>query len=466
MKEFLYNSFNQRLELSHRNPVLSPPLVLKEPNFYSKEEILFTHKSSLESLLNIIKNFQLKYFSKKNTKNKLKTKEMILCLKDNLNLILKEKNKKYNYLKSEKEKRKKKIQKIIYPSSRDSFSAIREYNITLGDNKIYNNFTETNQLKLLNFQMENELQKTIFLIQQKKQINSYIKTMPFFYESNQEIFCYNNYDNYKKISDLLKEIIKKTRQDFINVVKQKMKKNIEINAISTKINYIKDNIEDYDLEGCKKYIDTDEIIQEESKEYNISNNQSKRNSLINIINKSIVKKMSSINSRGSVNKHKTKERKIKDKYQKRNSFVISNINKDLLNDINNNQKVNNYVNMNINVNINLNNNVILQSFNSSLDSDEIDGSDEKSPQYEMDLNPNSKIVIKPIITHEDKNTKNNDNDDTNNYNCEGGDNEEDNDSGDDNETSENDDYVLGFKNEEKKNNDIQSNDSSYMAEKE
>ena len=57
MKEFLYNSFNQRLELSHRNPVLSPPLVLKEPNFYSKEEILFTHKSSLESLLNIIKNF-------------------------------------------------------------------------------------------------------------------------------------------------------------------------------------------------------------------------------------------------------------------------------------------------------------------------------------------------------------------------------------------------------------------------
>ena len=464
MKDFLNNNYNQRLELSHRNPVFSPPLKLKEPNIYLKEETLFSHKSSLETLLNIIKNYQIKFFSK-NSKNKLKTKEMILSLKDNLNLMLKEKNKKYNYLKNEKEVKKKKIQKIIYPSSRDSVSTIKEYNITLGDNKIYSNFNETNQLKLLNFQMENELQKTIFLIEQKKQINSYIKSIPFFYESNKEIFCYNNYDNYKMISDLLNEIIKKTRQDFINIVKQKMKKDIEINAISAKINYIEDNIDDYDLKGCKKYIDTSEIIQEESKEYTISHNQSKRNSLINVINKGIVKKMSSINSRGSVNKYKTKERNIKDKYQKRNS-ITNKINKDLFNDINNNQKVNNYLNMNINVNINLNNNPILQSFNSSLDSDDIGDSDEKSPQYEMDLNPNSKIIIKPIITHENKNTKNNENDDGDE---DEDDNKVDNDSGDDNESSENDnydDYVLSIKDKENKNTNVQSNESSYLSEKE
>jgi hypothetical protein len=83
------------------------------------------------------------------------------------------------------------------------------------------------------------------------------------------------------------------------VVKQKMKKELEINGMSIQINYIKDSIEDYKLNGCKKYIETEDIIEEQSNEYSksIITNQSKRNSLSNI-NKKIIKKMS-ISSGGS-----------------------------------------------------------------------------------------------------------------------------------------------------------------------
>ena len=64
--------------------------------------------------------------------------------------------------------------------------------------------------------------------------------------------------------------------------------------------------------------------------------------------------------------------------------------------------------MNINVNINLNNNnLIKESFNSPLDSNNMDEKNEKKEQYEMDLNDNNKIIITPIITNENINTINN-----------------------------------------------------------
>ena len=204
------------------------------------------------------------------------------------------------------------------------------------------------------------------------------------------------------------------RKDFIEVVKEKMEKELEINGVTIQINYIKDNIEDYKLNGCKKYIETEDIIQEESKEYTKSmiTNQSKRNSFASINNRSIIKKMSGINSKNKLGLKK-KERIIKDKLQNNNLFYTHKINKDILNGINNNN-VNNYLNMNINVNINLNNknNGYQESFNSSLDSKNIEANDATSEheQYEMDLNNNNKIIITPIITTENKNklnTKNN-----------------------------------------------------------
>ena len=397
MKEKINYSLNQRIPYSYREPLFQKPINRKCSSIDNEEQVLFSHKSSLETLLNIIKDFQLEYLSKnfnKSKNNKISTKQMITSLKDSLNIMLNEKNKKLDYIQNKNEMTKKNVQSKLFPTTEEM--KINKYNLSL-ENKNYF-ISGKNELELLNFQIKNEIEKTNFLIQQKTQINTYIKSLPFFFEANQEIVCSNNHENNKKISQFLKEIIRRVRKDFINVVKQKMKKELEINGMSIQINYIKDSIEDYKLNGCKKYIETEDIIEEQSNEYSksIITNQSKRNSLSNI-NKKII------------NSKKYKISKKEGKITKRNKLFENKLNKGLLGEIDNNKNVNNYLNMNINVNINLNNNKYLEeSFNSSLDSHD---DNEKNTQYEMDLNDNNKIIITPIITNESKNESNSNNSD-------------------------------------------------------
>ena len=415
MKEKIKYTTRNSLILSQRNPTSLLSFSRKLFSDDNAKQILFNHKTSLETLLNMIKNSQIEYLSKKEIKSKNKnktTKNMLISLKESLNLMLQEKNKKFNYMRNKNETCKKKIQNTLYPSSQEL--KINENKIKKDNKNIHSYILEKNQLVLLNFQMENEIEKTNFLIEQKTQINSYIRSIPFFFETNKEIFCNNKYEDLNAISKLLKEIIREVRKDFIEVVKEKMEKELEINGITIQINYIKDNIEDFRLNGCKKYIETEDIIQEESKEYTKSmiTNQSKRNSFASINNRSIIKKMSGINSKNKLGLKK-KERIIKDKLQNNNLFYTHKVNKDIFNGINNNN-VNNYLNMNINVNINLNNknNIYQESFNSSLDSKNMEENKDQNEheQYEMDLNNNNKIIITPIITTENKNklnTKNN-----------------------------------------------------------
>ena len=385
MKKKINNSFNQKLPLTYRGPYLSPPLNIKISSNDIKEPILINRKTSLETLLNILKKFQISYFS---NSNKLSQKQILLSLKDNLNLMLKEKNKTLSYMKTQKEIKKKKMQKILYPSLNETKQ--KQYDLISDNTKVSSFLNEKNQLEILNFQIQNEIEKTEFLIGQKKEIISYIKSIPFYFEENKEIFCNNNYENYKNISLFFMDIIRNIRNKFINIVKEKMKKDIKIKSISDQINYIKENIDEYDENGYKKYIDTDEIIQEESKEYTKSNNQSKRNSISSMHNKNLLKRFSNASSFGSLSLYKKK-----DKLNNKNIIYINEIN---------DARINNYLNMNINVNINLNNKYLpQQSFNSSLDSDDIDESEQKNSEYEMDLNENNKITIIPINTNDNKN---------------------------------------------------------------
>lgn len=385
MKKKINNSFNQKLPLTYRGPYLSPPLNIKISSNDIKEPILINRKTSLETLLNILKKFQISYFS---NSNKLSQKQILLSLKDNLNLMLKEKNKTLSYMKTQKEIKKKKMQKILYPSLNETKQ--KQYDLISDNTKVSSFLNEKNQLEILNFQIQNEIEKTEFLIGQKKEIISYIKSIPFYFEENKEIFCNNNYENYKNISLFFMDIIRNIRNKFINIVKEKMKKDIKIKSISDQINYIKENIDEYDENGYKKYIDTDEIIQEESKEYTKSNNQSKRNSISSMHNKNLLKRFSNASSFGSLSLYKKK-----DKLNNKNIIYIHEIN---------DARINNYLNMNINVNINLNNKYLpQQSFNSSLDSDDIDESEQKNSEYEMDLNEKNKITIIPINTNENKN---------------------------------------------------------------
>ena len=80
MKNEVNYTFNQKLILSQRDPFLLNNLFVKATPANKKEPILFNHKSSLEVLLKILKDFQLNYLSL-NSK-KIRTKQMLLSLKD------------------------------------------------------------------------------------------------------------------------------------------------------------------------------------------------------------------------------------------------------------------------------------------------------------------------------------------------------------------------------------------------
>ena len=92
--------------------------------------------------------------------------------------MLKEKNKKINYVKKQNEKSKKKIQNLLFPSSKDlkkiEYNLKFKYNDNNYKNKIIYIIFEKNQLKLLNFQIKNEIEKANFLIEQKNQVNSFL----------------------------------------------------------------------------------------------------------------------------------------------------------------------------------------------------------------------------------------------------------------------------------------------------
>ena len=414
MKEKLKINLSQKLKQSQMAHSLNLSNITRGASFDNEKQILINHKSSLETLLITIKNFQLEYLFKELNKNSFSKKQMLISLKDSLNLMLQEKNKRLYYIKKQYEDSKKEIQNKLFLFSQEKDKD--EYNNKkLDKNKENSSIFEKNQLRLLNFQIQNEIEKTNFLIKLKTQINSYVKSIPFFFEINREIFCKINYEMDAKISEILNGKIRNIRKEFINVVKDKMEKNLAKESISLQIKYIKDNIGDFKLNGCKKYIETKDIIPEESIEYtkSIFTNQSKKNSLTNINNRVISEKKNNLNTNSSINKYNNNQkiRIIKDKLENNNIFYSNKINKDIFNDLNNNNKINQYLNMNINVNINLNNNNFIQNcFTSSSDSIHIDENNEKNKQYEMDLNDNNKIIITPIISNEniiELNNKNN-----------------------------------------------------------
>ena len=123
--------------------------------------------------------------STKKNKN-INIKQLLKSLKENLNLMEKEKNKKLNYIKNKNEVSKKKIKHLLFPFSNDSKQI--EDNIKTGNNKIYHSVLEINQLQILNFQIQNEIEKTNYLIEQKAHIFTCMKSVPFSFELYEEYF--------------------------------------------------------------------------------------------------------------------------------------------------------------------------------------------------------------------------------------------------------------------------------------
>ena len=179
MKSRIHLSYNERMSSKNINILLNPNPIKEDkiPKSKELEQILFNHKSSLEVLFNLIKSFQNTYFSKQIKTNKASIlKLMISSLQNDLSLMMTEKNKQLDYLKIKNENNKKKLQEILFSETHTK----KVNNIQINDNLNFPYIYKKKEIKLINFQLENEIQKTEFITEQKNQIYLYIKSIPFF----------------------------------------------------------------------------------------------------------------------------------------------------------------------------------------------------------------------------------------------------------------------------------------------
>ena len=215
----------------------NPP---KETLFINREnEILFSHKNSLESILNIIKKNQLALFIEfsGDDKNTSILKQRINLLKDKLFLLLKEKNKKKLKLEEENENFKKEgIEKLFlaYEIVEDKKAKdIKEKDL------IYP--SEIDKIKLLNFDIENKIKKIDFLIKKKKKMAKQ-KTLD--ENQNIEIYCGYKSTTNQKAQDIFTNNIRKLSEEYEEINGQSERNEIEKGLIKNQISYLKNKKEE------------------------------------------------------------------------------------------------------------------------------------------------------------------------------------------------------------------------------
>ena len=190
-----------------------------------------------------------------------------------------------------------------------------------GDNE--NKLFEMNQIKDLNFKIKNEIDKINSMNKKLKEHIHFLKTIDFFQEETKETYCKSSNVISQAETELKNELnALRTKYHFLNIkIKEEEK---EENELKNKLEKIKTIL----LNGNfhKKYIDTDNVIDEAS--------ENKEISLFNISN------INGLDSKR--NESKFLEDNIEKK--EKNLFLQSIINKE-----------NKNLNLNINVNINLNN---------------------------------------------------------------------------------------------------------------
>ena len=380
------NAFNNRHKLRYNDEFLSADSRIN-PYFSDRcNKLLFSHKSSLENILKQIKNCQLDYISNKSTKNKniSNAKQILLSFKNSLNSLFNEKNQIYQYYKKENEIKKTNIQKFLFPNHFETEET--EKNKKIINDKIC--YSEINQLKILNFQIENEIQNVDNSIYQKSSIIYMIKTNIFFI--NNEIYCNYKTKNISEVSDILHDDIKEKRKIFINTAKTKFEKDMEIKLLLMKKEFLKDKIR-RNKENI--YIITEEIFNEDYKDYtneiNITNNYNKNKHNICVNDKNKIIKMKN-------NKYIYKNIFFVNfyKYLWKKIFYFNTISPKIINSLYN---FINIISRNEYENDNLESECVLKSFNSSLDSDNLSYQNNfQKIQNELYLNESNKNIDTPL----------------------------------------------------------------------
>ena len=396
MKKQIYISNNEKMSTEYRN-IIENTNITKENNIFKKEEIeqiLTNHKSSLTKLFSTLKNFQNDYFSKETKTNKINLlKKSLTKLQSNLTSMKKEKMKQLHILEATNENEKSTIQKSLFPDNENN---------TNDTDDLYTSFIrQKNDLKALNFKIQNEIEKTRIIIEIKNKIYSYIKHIPFYLNLNRDIYCKINKEDTEKVSEILKNIRNSVKNTFISTVKEKMETDLEINSVKFKIKFIKDNITNNKLDGNKRYIEPEEIIYEETKENNqsITNEKNKRSSCASINKITFSKNVLKRPSNNLAKRHLSIDAVMEDNFYRNKLFNLFLKNNEIMG--NNKNQINNFVNINVNINLGYNKH---NCSTSSLENE--DDNDSKDDQAKIELDESNSINESSNQTGEEINDNN------------------------------------------------------------
>ena len=274
----IYMKFNITMKINEPKAV-----TFSLNNYQNQEEKLIGYKSFLEKILGLIKNSQKNLILKKNLKNRILSsiKQVLIVLQNNLTLIKVNKDKNLKLLET------------INNQKRDNFFKLKNSNKSLFHpfkNNLQKNFdsliketieneshAEISQLKNLNFEVENEIQK-IENIKKRMilEINYYNMSRNF--QETAKVNYINKIGNENEmINQLLHNKLIDKRNEFVNLANMRNKQEDEINITMDNINFYKFKLKTKH-EGKKKiirlykqfYIET---IKEDTENDEISINQ-------------------------------------------------------------------------------------------------------------------------------------------------------------------------------------------------
>jgi len=220
--------------LFNPNKIISSPI--SNLSFSSKyQEFIHSHKTSLETLLYIIKSAQISILSNSNNK---KIKNLLLELKKNLDEIFIQQNLKLTYFQQVIAKKKTKIKKYIFENNQDEFGLDTNY-----ENKNEINYrklkSEIDLLKLQNFSIEQNIEEIQNKIKKMNKDYNYIKLcIPYNYFDEKENFCCEQ-KYFPLIIKLLNKQINENKKKLNKIIFAKQDQKEEIELINNYISHLK-----------------------------------------------------------------------------------------------------------------------------------------------------------------------------------------------------------------------------------
>jgi len=246
---------------------------------------LLSKKKFLESVLTIIKKSQIEILSSKTNNKKTQIKNILTTLVNSLSNNLKEKDnirmKFENKIKHKKDTMYREMfgKKIFIKSNKfNKLEEIKEDSHFDDENENENEKTkafhnlnvELEQLKFLNFNIENQISVINDEFALKLFAYNYLKNVKFMKEINREKKCKHKED-IKDAGNILHNKLINNRRIFTQLVSKKNIQNEEIINLANKIESIEKNIYYSEKKGSKRYINSNEVIPELSKDYSRQN---------------------------------------------------------------------------------------------------------------------------------------------------------------------------------------------------